>query len=398
MRRFLFFLGVFSMLSSCLNLEDSNPYQANLHQVELQLVLPAGFNDLKLEGVMAELKDNANGLVFEGVSDSRGVISINVPNGVYSATLSAEIDNEIFNASKQGIVVSGKPATGTLNLLHSKTGDIVIKEIYCGGCMKLPVQGVYNADSYIIVHNNSDKLQYLDGLCFATVDPYNSNSSTVWPEESTFAPLIQAVWQIPGDGSSHPLNPGEDAVIVVYGAIDHSATYPLSVNLDKEDYFVCYNELSFWNTSYHPAPGANIRKDHILDVVLKMGKANAYTFSINSPAVVIFRAENQSIKDFVSSSDNVIQKSGSDDRIVCLPNEWIIDGVEVFNGQATNNKKRISASVDAGYVVLSNTHESRTLMRRVNETKSQKLGYEVLVDTNNSSRDFYERQSQSLHE
>lgn len=398
MKRLIIFFLASVTLCSCLNLKSKDPYRDDLNLMEIQLVLPADYQDLNLNGVVLELRDILNGSQFECVSDGSGKISVEVPNGVYSATLSAEIDNEIFNASKRGIVVWKDVISETLNLVHSKTGDIVIKEIYCGGCMKLPAQGTYNADSYVIIHNNSDKVQYLDGLCFATLDPYNSNSNSVWPEDAPFAPLIQAIWQFPGDGDSHPLNPGEDAVIVVYGAIDHSAIYPLSVNLDKENYYVCYNAVSFWNTSYHPAPGANIRGDHILDVVLKMGKANAFTFSQNSPAVVIFRAEGQTMKEFVSSSDNVIQKPGSDDKIVCLPNEWIVDGVEVFNGQATSNKKRINASVDAGYITLSNTHESKTLMRKVNESKSAKVGYEILIDTNNSSKDFYERQTQSLHE
>jgi hypothetical protein len=34
----------------------------------------------------------------------------------------------------------------------------------------------------------------------------------------------------------------------------------------------------------------------------------------------------------------------------------------------------------------------------VDEEATQEAGYEVLMDTNNSSTDFYEREKQSLHE
>ena len=113
---------------------------------------------------------------------------------------------------------------------------------------------------------------------------------------------------------------------------------------------------------------------------------------------MIFRAEGTTIQEFVSKSENVIQKPGSDkDRIVCIPNEWVLDGVEVFNGGSSSNKKRISPSIDASYVTLSKTFEGRSLMRRTDENMSAKKGYEVLVDTNNSSKDFYERETQSLH-
>ena len=37
-------------------------------------------------------------------------------------------------------------------------------------------------------------------------------------------------------------------------------------------------------------------------------------------------------------------------------------------------------------------------MRRVDEALSGAAGYEVLMDTNNSSNDFYERETQSLHD
>ena len=136
-----------------------------------------------------------------------------------------------------------------------------------------------------------------------------------------------------------------------------------------------------------------------MSVVIKTGQSNAYTFSINSPAVVIFRAEGQTIQEFVSGSDNVIYKPGSSkDKVVCVPNEWVIDGVEVFNGQSSANKKRMNSSIDASYVTLSNVHEGKTLMRKVNESRSAELGYEVLMDTNNSGNDFYERESQSIKE
>lgn len=388
------------LLWSCLetDVENKNPYADDMHKLTISLRLPAEYKGLDLTGVSIELRDNANGATYKGVSDNTGKASVYVLNGVYSATLAAEISSERFNASLSGIIVDDEDTDVEMKLLSSKTGEILIKEIYCGGCLKLPAQGSYNLDSYMILHNNTDHTLYLDSLCFATLDPYNSNSSSVWKSDIDFAPLIQAVWQFPGDGMSHPLESGKDAVISIFGAIDHSSQYPLSVNLNKPDYYVCYNPGLFPNTNYHPAPGNNISEDHILDVVMKMGKANAYTFSVNSPAVVIFKSVGCTMTEFINAPGNVVTKKGSDDKIICLPNDWIIDGVEVFNGQQTNNKKRINASVDAGYITLSNVHESKTLMRKVDESLSEFIGFEVLMDTNNSSNDFYERQSQSLHE
>ena len=130
-----------------------------------------------------------------------------------------------------------------------------------------------------------------------------------------------------------------------------------------------------------------------------MGQANAYTLSVNSPCLVLFRPEGITMKDFVARPENLMQVPGSSiDRVVTLPPEWVLDGVEVFNGGSSANQKRLTPEVDAGYVVLSEVFKGRTLMRRTDEDASALRGFEVLQDTNNSTADFYERETQSLHE
>ncbi|MCC8153329.1 MAG: DUF4876 domain-containing protein [Tannerellaceae bacterium] len=195
------------------------------------------------------------------------------------------------------------------------------------------------------------------------------------------------------------MQPGEDVVVAIGGAIDHTAQYPLSVNLNKENYFVCYNNVYFPNTIYHPVPGDRITSDRHLNVVIKTGQATAYTFSTTSPTAVLFKAQNTTIQQFILEEDNILQKPGSTiDRVVKIPPEWVIDGVEIFNGSSSSNVKRLSPAIDAGYVTLSTTFTGATLHRFVDEEATLTAGYEVLVDTNNSSNDFYEREQQSLHE
>ena len=382
---------------SCLRLDQANPYEADLQELSVRLLMPEGYDGADLSGVPVTLTDINSDAGYEALSDASGTARLSLPGGIYRATVGSLIADERFNASKGGIILGGAPLSVDLQLRKSASGDILIKEIYCGGCMKLPEEGAYHTDSYIILHNNADHTVWLDSLCFGTLDPYNSNSAAVWDEDIEFSPVIQAVWQFPGEGKTYPLAPGEDAIVAVYGAIDHSAHYPLSVNLNRSDVFTCYSPTYFPNATYHPAPGDKVSRDRFMNVVIKTGKSNAYTFSISSPALIIFRAQGQTIQEFVSGSDNVINKPGSSyDRIVCVPNEWVIDGVEVFNGQSSTNNKRIGAAIDASYITLSNVYEGKTLMRRVNESRTKQLGFEVLVDTNNSGYDFYERETQSL--
>jgi hypothetical protein len=211
--------------------------------------------------------------------------------------------------------------------------------------------------------------------------------------------VIQAVWQFPGDGDDFPLQPGEDAVVCLRGAIDHTAQFPLSVNLNKPDYFVCYNLTYFWNTQYHPAPGDLISDDRIIDVVIKTGMANAYTLSISSPTLVVWKSRGISMQDFVNVQDNISPVPGSSiDNVVKVPYEWVYDAVEVFDARSANNSKRLAPSLDAGYVLQTDIYLGRSLMRHIDETASAAAGYEVLTDTNNSLNDFYETEKQSLNE
>jgi hypothetical protein len=171
------------------------------------------------------------------------------------------------------------------------------------------------------------------------------------------------------------------------------------VNLNNSAYFVCYNSTYFPNTNFHPAPGDQIQQDHILGVVIKTGQANAYAVSISSPVIIIFRAQGTTIQDFVLEDGSVIQMPGStSEQVVCVPDEWVIDGVEVFDGRQSNNSKRLPSAIDAGYVTQSDIYKGHTLYRYTDEDATAEYGFEVLTDTNNSSNDFYERQTQSLHE
>ena len=406
MKRVLYILTMVLLATACMDIKTSDPYQKGLNVLTVAAQWPEG--DFRHEGVSVLVEDINTGSRYTAVTDISSKASFRLPNGLYRVNINGREDGNIFNAAADKVVLSGKDLTLNLRISVSKSGTIVIKEIYCGGCKKLPQEGNYQYDQYFILHNNDYKVQYLDGLCFGTLSPYNSTVSSPWVSKDSvtgdtvypeFLPIIQAVWQFPGDGDDFPLQPGEDAVICIKGAVDHAAQYPLSVNLNKPGYFVCYNNTYFPNTTNHPAPGDRISVDRYLNVVVKTGKANAYTLSISSPTLVVFRAEGVAIEDYVRRSDTIIPVPGSAvDNVVKVPYEWVVDAVEVFDGTSSTNSKRLAPSLDAGYVTQTDQYLGRSLMRNIDEQASANAGYEILQDTNNSLNDFYEREKQSLHE
>lgn len=398
-------------LSACVDIRSSNPYGENLSTTDIHLDMGGS---TVLEGVTVKAEDVINAYTYTAVTDSRGTASFRLPDGLYRFSAGYRDGSDIYNGTVERVNVSGERSF-EMSMIHSFLGPVVIKEIYCGGCKLFGPDGEfldnYQSDKYAILHNNSGSVYYLDGLCLGVLAPYNSSSSLPLKGVKTasgkaymdvYAPIIQAVWQFGGNGTDFPLAPGEDAVVAFCGAVDHTVQYPNSINLNKEDYFVCYNNTYFWNERYHPAPGDRIRDERILECIVKLGQANAYTVSINSPAMVIFRPEGMTAKEYLvskpsSGDDPVMQLPGSGaDKIMNVPWDWVTDAVEVFSSMSGN--KRIGVMADAGYVILSDTYLGHTLMRRTDDEASAAAGYEVLLDTNNSSEDFYEREKQSLHE
>lgn len=394
-------------LGGCVSLDAEAQYARSLHTLDVHVAWPGDDASYMREGVGVKVADNVTGNTFFADTDGEGHALFTLPEGFYNVSVSDIVSpNTIFNGSADRVRVTGGDARLRLELLRVATSPLVIREIYCGGCTKYPEVGTYQSDKYVIIHNNSSETQYLDGLCFATLDPYNSSGINVWvttdPETGSsvypeFLPVIECIWQFGGSGSDFPLAGGDGAVIAINGAIDHTEQFPESVNLNDSRYFVCYDQVLFPNTMYHPAPGDKIEPSHYLRVVIKTGRANAYTYSMNSPATIIFRAQGCDIGEYVQREDAVIQKPGSsNDRVVKIPPSWVLDAVEVYNGSTSSNKKRLPPQLDAGYVVFSGTFNGHTLHRHLDEVSTAREGFAVYADTNNSSADFYERDTQSL--
>ena len=326
-------------------------------------------------------------------------------------------------------------------VLPDKNADqIIIKEIYNGGCTADDGVTHFHMDKSIIIYNNCPQQAVVNNLCFAFVTPYNSeannrsydaNGKLVYEDEG-FLPALNGIWYYP---HSLVLEPFAQAVINVHGAIDNTQTYSQSVNYANDGYYCMYDpESGYSNTRYYPTPADVIPTSHYLKTV-KFGQGNAWPFSVTSPALFIFQPQGVSPTAFATNPDNLWYAPGDahDDVHACIkvPTEWVIDAVEVFNAaKKEENKKRLTAEVDAGYVMLTNKL-GHTLYRNVDEEMTRALsenqgklvtGYAlgvgdstdpsgidaeasihkgahiIYMDTNYSTEDFHERQQCSLRD
>jgi len=325
-----------------------------------------------------------------------------------------------------------------LPLLPDQNIDqIIIKEVYNGGCPKDDGSGFFQQDKCIVLYNNCPQQVVANNLCFAFATPYNAESSNnkiydeagnLVYENEGFTPALNGIWYYP---HSLVIEPYSQVVINVQGAIDNTQTYSQSVNFAKADYYCMYDpESGYNNTNYYPTPSDVIPTSHYLRAV-KFGQGNAWPLSISSPALYIFQPQDVTPREHCTNVDNLWYAPGEahDDIHACIriPNEWIIDAVEIFNAaKKEDSKKRLTADVDGGYVyqtnklghdVYRNVDAEWTVSLPENNGKlvygyslgsdpndidaeaSMKNGaHIVFLDTNNSTEDFHERQQCSLRD
>ena len=320
--------------------------------------------------------------------------------------------------------------------------QIIIKEIYNGGCPMDEGTDMFHMDKCIILYNNCPQQAVVNNLCFGMATPYNAESpsiNTIYGEDGRlvyesegFTPAQNAIWYYP---HSLVIEPYSQVVINVHGAIDNTQTYSQSVNYANKDYYCMYDpESGYNNTKYYPTPADVVPTSHYLKTV-KYGQGNAWPLSTTAPALFIFQPQNMDPVTFANNADNLWYAPGVAQTpvyaCVKVPNEWIIDAVEVFNAaKKEDSKKRLTADLDVSYVYLTNKL-GHSLYRNVDKEMTESLaenngklvyGYALGVDgstdasginaeasirngahiiyqdNNNSSEDFHERQKCSLRE
>ena len=373
---------------------------------------------------------------FDALTDAAGTASFTVPSGIYTATASfkkAKDGNMLnYNGTNGAVSVAKDGATSfDLNLVTSVSSQIVIKELYHGGCLQNDGVKTYASDKYVILYNNSEVEADASNICFGFAYPANGHATNKWIDASgklMYTDSIPCGWAYWGFTSEVKIPPYSQIVVSIYGAIDHSATHNNSVNLGKGEYYVMYDpESGFNSASYYPAPAAAISSSHYLKAY-KYAQGNAWALSVNSPSFFIFKMSPSEAEAFNASQPLDFTNFGK-----LIPASCIVDYVEVFYYPSLDKSvSRALPSLDAGHV---NTTSGlgHTVYRNVDKEATEalpenagKLVYNyaggtadeaggttdpsgidaeasiaagahiIYMDTNNSTKDFHQRNKASI--
>ena len=436
MKKILFVLAVCGLaLVSC---EEKGP-----STVELPIQLRCDGAPFAEAGITVSLSSGSAS--FEAQSAASGIVTFTVPVGTYTATCSFRRAADAVMTNYNGNVNITIPnlskgeslATFLLPLTASKASQLIIKEVYNGGCKQNNGTSNWQNDKYIIVYNNSDTEVDASGMCLAMAQIANQSSTNKYAiengvieyEAAGWTPAAYGIWWFQA-GTVVKIAPYSQIVIAVNGAIDHTKTYTNSVDLSNADYVTYDPDAGFNAAAMHPAPSATIPTSHYMKTY-EFGMGTAWVLP-NKMAAPYLIMPTQDIQAFVKDPANFDKRTTNLSGNYCkVPTEWILDAVDIW-GENDESKYffRFPSTVNTGKVVFTTNSMGYTTYRNVDKAATEaiaenagKIVYNyagavsaedtdpsgidaeasiangakiVYMDTNNSDNDFHIRKVASL--
>jgi hypothetical protein len=370
---------VFVLFSACVEQEpDYHAYEVHM-VIDYGEEVPAEF----WEGAKVVLTNLTKGNSLTAfTSDSGEVHFTEIEPGFYNATLVHSYNHEgaAFFLNGLNLVDVFSTLTDTMEIAISETNAFVIKQYYYSGCVT-PAGNQYTSDQFVEIHNNTELVQYADGLSIIEHESY-SLEENYWNfiEDSIVA---RAIWTIPGDGTDYPVAPGASVVIARDG-INHQDEVlgnPLSpVNLENADF-----EYWVWRET-----GGDLDAPIAANLVenLFTFRGSDYVFHTrggSAIALALYPGTHADRQEFIDNHQ-VLKITSTTRYYGVVPNEYILDAVEVTWDEAHAIYKRFPLELDAGYTyVPAGSRSGLCVKRKVKEVIDGRYVYQ---DTNNSTEDF----------
>jgi hypothetical protein len=338
---------------------------------------------------------------FKNISNSRTYTfnsrdDIQLIIGLYDVDYQAEVQLENGATSHMQAhaysVQINKNATTTLALSaynNIDTDDLIIAEIFFAGTLQSSGNQYYG-DDYVKLYNNTDHVIYADGITFFETKFTTTDKYEYQPNIMDEAVTVQAIYTIPGNGTEHPVQPGQYLLLADTG-IDHRISNPNSFDLSNADF-------EWYDISSSPS---NLDIDS--PTVPNLDKWYCYTksyfmlhnrgFKAYGIARIPVDKESFLADNYYTYDYEMITVAGTfpmTGNAYFIPNNWIIDIVNcsVESNYAWN---LCAPQLDCGWTACGSIDRDKNRYFRSVRRKLlyvNDAGNAVLKDTNNSTADF----------
>ena len=393
MKRILFLLPLMALLflNACSDSEDevAQNFNVNVTLTAGDGIILANINDLEVTAV------NLTTSKEQTATPSNGSVSFSLPTGRYDFRATGTYDGSDVNGVVSNVNVAADQTVPLTVSYAAANSTLIFKEVYFSG-----VKDYYFKDGFYEIYNNSDEVQYLDGVILGIVDegmPVNiyDPTNSIWVDANGNLldryPMANFTMYFPGNGTEHPLQPGKSVVVAAY-PIDHSSRElgdsdsPSPVNLSRAD----------WDIFCGPYSAIDIDVPNIPNLEYAF-----HTFGIefmpttSGQALILAKLPNgQKVADFVANADNFMTAPGKTQDHLMIPSDYVIDGIEIVRAPVNERYKNLLPKTDMGmtWVDGSNngsfadaSYSGKSLRRKVASVEN---GITKFKDTNNSSVDF----------
>ncbi len=342
----------------------------------------ATFTNVNSNTVYTTTQFTNNNSTFTAVMDP-------IPEGTYNVAIkgtltftkdgvagTAKVDQQSTN-----VVVSESSAAVKLavNTFDAK-GGFVISELFFAGT-QTPEEKQYSKDQYVVISNNSDVTLYADSVAFVEAAFLSTTKREYTPDIMSEAMSVDAIYMIPGTGTSVPVEPGKSLVLAV-NALNHTEANANSFDLSNADYEF-YDESS--NASNQDTDNANVPN---------LDKWYCYTLTIfilnnqgnKTYAIAKMRQDKDSYlaDNYYEAKYTAVNGKEMSTKCYKVANDWILDAVNLAPS-STQQWNTVSSALDAGYAYVAATGSDKA---RFGKAVIRKQENGKWVDTNNSSNDF----------
>lgn len=330
------------------------------------------------------LKDSSRGTLPLGIYDFEGTATVTLHDDATDTDVV-----KTLRVSGNSVTVTSATSLPLAWFFSNPGGTLVFSEIYATGSPNATATGGLR-DTYLTIYNNTDEVQYADGLGIVESSFTNSKTNTV--EVLTPANNRQVnftastVWVIPGSGKDHPLQPGESLKIVDQ-AIDWSAQVPGALN-HTDASFEWYDDNA-QDTDNPSVPNLDKWYSYSNTIWLISNQCNRSYALVRFPEGMTaerYLAEYRGAYEYKSTLGNLMYN----DKAYLIPNSWIIDGVNLGNAE-TYVYGALGNSVDISYASISDINKDPNrfgLVFRRKPAATLPSGTILLQDTNDSRADF----------
>jgi hypothetical protein len=376
-------------LTAC---DDSLSGSLTTGKVAVSIAVPDEVAQGTIVSETFNFKNISNGRTYTFTSRS----DIELIIGLYDVDYEAEVQLENgavshMQAHAYSVQVSQTGANSVALEAYNniENDDLIIAEVFFTGTLQRSGNAYYG-DDYVKLYNNTDHVIYADGITFFETKFTTTQKYEYTPNIMAEAMTVQALYTVPGNGTEHPVQPGEYLLLADTG-IDHRVSNPNSFDLSAADF-------EWYDVSSSPS---NLDIDS--PTVPNLDKWYCYTKSyfmlhnrgFKAYGIARIPVDREAyLADYYYTYDyEMITAAGTfpmSGNAYRLPNEWIVD-VVTCSIEATYAWNLCAPQLDCGWTYCGTIDGDKSRYFRSVRRKMLYLndaGNPVLKDTNNSSADF----------